>query len=139
MRACKICLKVRKGLLSKNHICSTCHLHRKKGLIQFTTVSRTKGSGYVDKRGYKCLKIKGREFFEHRIVMEKYLGRPLQKYENVHHKNGIRTDNRIENLELWSTRQPSGQRIEDKLDFAIEIINSYGKLYREKTALIDLK
>lgn len=57
--------------------------------------------------------------------MEKYLGRELIKGENVHHRNGIKNDNRIENLELWSTHQPYGQRVEDKLAYAYEIISLY--------------
>lgn len=62
---------------------------------------------------------------EHRWVMSNHLGRPLTDDENVHHRNGIRTDNRIENLELWSSSQPSGQRITDKIDWALDLIEKY--------------
>jgi hypothetical protein len=52
---------------------------------------------------------------EHRVVMEGMIGRVLRSSEEVHHRNGQRSDNRPENLELWVVSQPAGQRVEDRV------------------------
>ena len=63
---------------------------------------------------------------EHRVVMERLIGRELLPEETVHHKNGNHTDNRESNLELWSSRHPKGQRVADLVEWANEIIGLYG-------------
>ena len=75
-------------------------------------------SGYlVFRRNKKMIRV-------HRNIMEKYLKRKLYKFETVHHLNGIKTDNRIENLELWSSHQHSGQRLSDLIHFVCKYYKS---------------
>lgn len=62
---------------------------------------------------------------EHRYQMQCKLGRPLLEDEEAHHLNGDRSDNSWGNLELWSTSQPKGQRVEDKVAFGLEMLCRY--------------
>ena len=73
-----------------------------------------------------AIKQGGAWALQHRIVWCRHNNRDLFDGENIHHLNGDRTDNRIENLELWSTSQPYGQRVADKLKWAREILELYG-------------
>jgi hypothetical protein len=108
-KICKLCtVKIRRENAQGNKIKTKC------GYI----LIRDNSHPNANKQGY---------VFEHRLVMEASFTphRYLTKEETVHHINGIKDDNRIENLELWSTSQPKGQRVQDKIEWAKEILEQY--------------
>lgn len=95
-------------------------------LILFPNNDGTFNKGCPCVQGYIQVCVQGRVMKEHRLVMEQHLGRKLLAHENVHHKDGDRSNNSILNLELWSTSQPAGQRVQDLVDWAHEVLNLYG-------------
>ena len=93
---------------------------------------------HVKRHGYVWLSIpanlaggKKREMLEHRWVMSQHLGRELFPEETVHHKDGNRQNNTIGNLELFSSRHGPGQRVIDKIEFAIEMLRLYPEFAAE--------
>lgn len=91
-----------------------------------------KGGHTTSRQGYILIQTENRGISkrrlyrpEHVLVMENHLGRLLRPKDVIHHKNGIRDDNRLENLELWSCSHPHGQRIEDKVAWCKEFLQAY--------------
>lgn len=123
------------GCVDRHSARGYCRLHYTRllaGTLEWDRPRRKMGCG-SSSRGYVQVYRPGHPnatkngmILQHRLVMSEHLCRPLSVHENVHHINGNRADNRIENLELWNTSQPSGQRVEDKVAWAIELL----KLYR---------
>jgi hypothetical protein len=112
------CDRLRKGS-------TYCHLHserlRRTGEVGSAAPAWVKGSGTTHQGGYRRMwTADGRRVMEHVLVMEEHLGRRLVGAENVHHKNGLTADNRLENLELWVKSQPCGQRVSDLIEFIVK-------------------
>lgn len=111
----------------------TMHYQRLKRGVPLDGSRKGTSEGYLRRDGYRFIYL-GKDHAdgtprwvgEHRLVMEKVLGRTLLAHETVHHKNGVRDDNRPENLELWTRQQPSGKRVKDLLAYAREILDLYG-------------
>ncbi len=127
---------VHTGIRKKQFTCM-CKSCISKGLLADYKI-KNRITSYINKQGYKFIPLYcvpeekqnlvkdcTKYIFEHRYVMSVYLNRPLLQEENVHHINGDRLDNRLENLELWNTSQPAGQKIEDKIQYAMTILKQY--------------
>jgi hypothetical protein len=109
----------------RNHGSPYCHLHRERlrrtGEVGPAQPMRVKGVVNPRSDGYRRLTLPdGRRVLEHVHVMEQHLGRRLVAGENVHHKHGMRSENKIEDLELWFVMQPSGQRVTDLMEYIAE-------------------
>lgn len=120
MRTCKTCGTdfpyVNFGPANKGWYCSVACANKAvkpRRQIRGETHPNWKGGRVIDRNGYvRILTRRGaghnKYELEHRLVMEETLGRKLSDYETIHHKNGNKTDNRPENLELWAGRHGKG-------------------------------
>jgi len=84
-----------------------------------------KSGKHVSSTGYIRVRANGKYQQEHRLIIEGLIGRKLSSYETIHHKNGIRSDNSLENLELRSSNHGQGARIEDLVEHWTNMLKIY--------------
>jgi len=130
-RACKETAQSKRGRVE--NICEQCGdaysvqkaRRERRRFCSAACATDARRTGQINRDGYRVSSVGGKQRAEHRVVMERHLGRALFADETVHHINGDRLDNRLENLELWSSRHPAGQRVTDKVAWAREILARY--------------
>lgn len=126
IRTCSVCQSEFETYTARpKKYCSNPCRHKGKAIVAGSTF--TEAGGIIGESGYVRITPPegGSRVYEHRYVMEQFIGRALLDHENVHHKDGNRSNNDLSNLEIWSCTQPSGQRIEDKVAWAVEILKLY--------------
>lgn len=121
-------------------VCKKCWPKREKTGRKGAEAANWKGGKYLTPAGYVMLSLpvdgsgKSRYIQEHRAVMQQHLGRQLSKGETVHHKNGLKEDNRIENLELFSSAHARGQRYDQmRTEDLRRIISEIESVLRSRT------
>ena len=103
---------------ARSEVCAACSLPQDTGGEK----NPNWRGGKTNQQGYIMRLVDGKYIMEHRLVMEKHLRRALCPTETVHHLNGVRDDNRIANLELWTKPHPTGIRQSDAIAWAKEIL-----------------
>jgi hypothetical protein len=130
------CIKGCNKLKHSRDLCKTCYRklhyeeHERERRGNQKHIKHSLLTIQTDVDGYQRIKIgegNGAKDWQkyHRYVIEQHIGRKLHSFENVHHINGSRSDNRLENLELWVTKQPKGQRPDDLVEYAKWILKTY--------------
>lgn len=120
---CETCGKcliitINRDIIRKRFCSRSCGIkaQHKEGVLKKPTGNKAKNwrGGRIIQGGYTAIWVAPKTYkLEHDIIMEKHLGRKLLPNEFCHHKNGIKTDNRLFNLELWSRPHPTGIRVSD--------------------------